>query len=279
MYASYYYVAGASATDVLNDIVAILTGTTDVNALSQSCDKSLTQIRTTYSQAGWTLVASPTSTRRVLSAPISTIPTRNKFVRLDVDNTAYLRLSVMRNYTTTEVGLYTATDVFQQRLNLTAGGRMDIYADSKTLLLFSYQSGSFGNSSVNGITGVVEVEKDASKIGHVVDLSYPVVCINPFLQITEVYNTSGTLQTTSWQSVSLSTKLSPTTFTYNNNNYAQIVPMYFAASPYCLDCLSDVFFIPNNYGAIFDTLVWNNKTWVIWGGITNSGQRTIVPYG
>lgn len=278
MYASYYYVAGASATDVLNDIVAILTGATDVNALSQSCDKSLTQIRTTYSQAGWTLVASPTSTRRVLSATISTIPTRNKFVRLDVDNTAYLRLSVMRDYTTTEVGLYTAADVYQQRLNLTAGGRMDIYADSKTLLLFSYQSGSFGNSNANGITGVVEVEKDASKIGYVVDLSYPVVYIFPTPLTTEIYNTSGTLQT-SWQNTTFSTKRSPSTFTYNNNNYTQIVPMYFTVFAYCLDCLSDVFAIPNSYGAIFDTLVWNSKTWVIWGAITNSGQRTIVPYG
>lgn len=278
MYASYYYVAGASATDVLNDIVAILTGTTDVNALSQSCDKSLSQIRATYNQAGWTLVASPTSTRRVLSAPISTIPARNKFVRLDVDNTAYLRLSVMRDYTTTEVGLFTPSDNYQQRLNLTAGGRMDIYADSKTLLLFSYQSGSFGNSGVNGITGVVETEKDASKIGYVVDLSYPVVCINPPSTTTEVYNTSGTLQT-SWWNASFSTKRTPTTFTYNNNNYTQIVPIYFTIFAYCLDCLSDIFRLPDNYGAIFDTLVWNNKTWVIWGAITSPGQRTIVPYG
>lgn len=44
MNAKYTYVAGATAANILADLVAILTGETNVNNLSASCNKPFTTI-------------------------------------------------------------------------------------------------------------------------------------------------------------------------------------------------------------------------------------------
>lgn len=55
MYARYNYLSTATAFDILQDIVLLLTGTTDVNLLSASCDKVNSFCLTTYNPAGWTI--------------------------------------------------------------------------------------------------------------------------------------------------------------------------------------------------------------------------------
>jgi len=55
MYARYNYSAAATLVNIINDMVAILTGTTDKATLSAGCDQTNTFILNTYSNAGWTL--------------------------------------------------------------------------------------------------------------------------------------------------------------------------------------------------------------------------------
>jgi hypothetical protein len=85
MYAQYVYKAGSTKANVLADIVALLTGTTNKALLSADCVQVNTEILTTESVAGWTLHDGAAGTNRViLSAPCEDA-VFTKYVGIDIN--------------------------------------------------------------------------------------------------------------------------------------------------------------------------------------------------
>ena len=85
MYTVYRYSSGAEEQDILDDIVAILTGETDVSYLSSSCDKPNTTITSTVA-AGWAVhdiaPGYATGVGCVIKAPVADDATAFKYVGL-----------------------------------------------------------------------------------------------------------------------------------------------------------------------------------------------------
>lgn len=81
MYAKLQISGTATAAQVVTDIVAVLTGTTDVNALSAQIVKANSQI-ISMDPAGWTLVGDYLTTGKVLSAPVADNASQYKYVAI-----------------------------------------------------------------------------------------------------------------------------------------------------------------------------------------------------
>lgn len=87
MYAKLQISGTATAAQVVTDIVAVLTGTTDVNALSAQIVKANSQIIST-DPAGWTLVGDYLTTGKVLSAPVADNASQYKYVAIFTSGTS-----------------------------------------------------------------------------------------------------------------------------------------------------------------------------------------------
>src|SRR5574343_619720 len=87
MYAKLQISGTATAAQVVTDIVAVLTGTTDVNALSAQIVKANSQIIST-DPAGWTLVGDYLTTGKVLSAPVADNAAQYKYVAIFTSGTS-----------------------------------------------------------------------------------------------------------------------------------------------------------------------------------------------
>lgn len=97
MYAKYSIASNASVNQVYEDLKKLLTGTTDKNLLSASCDVSNTEISTAYTTAGWEYITDSVSHDQANSVTSTTLtsPTKlfysstaNKFV-VATGSTAY----------------------------------------------------------------------------------------------------------------------------------------------------------------------------------------------
>lgn len=87
MYAKLQISGTATAAQVVTDLVAVLTGTTDVNALSAQIIKANSQIIST-DPAGWTVVGDYLTTGKVLSAPVADNASQYKYVAIFVSGTS-----------------------------------------------------------------------------------------------------------------------------------------------------------------------------------------------
>ena len=88
MFAKYSYLAGITAAQLLADLVALCTGTTDPAALSAGCDKPNTVIMAGITPAGWSVFDAAAGTNKVcITAPCKEEPARLKYVVIDT-NTA-----------------------------------------------------------------------------------------------------------------------------------------------------------------------------------------------
>jgi len=147
MFARYNYIAGSTVANIMADIVAILTGTTDKNTLSASCDKTNTYIYNTYTNAEWILHDASAGTNQVvLKGARFDDPTNYEYALLDFDTVASkfgVKLYETWNETThtgTNVA-YVSTNLssntgFYQRINTSAGGSTIIYANKGRCILF-----------------------------------------------------------------------------------------------------------------------------------------------
>ena len=166
MYSVYKYNNGATQANVLADVVAILTGTTDVSTLSASCDKVNSTVLTTWATAGWLMHdATPgTANSAVLKAPISDNPGQFKYLWLST-NTANAFISVLyeswnaTSHTGTNPTSYDSTAGYTQRVNYAyaSGGFIYISSSENHALFHTYSSGNaIGTSNTLGPTGCVD---------------------------------------------------------------------------------------------------------------------------
>ncbi len=270
MYASYFYNAGATATDVMNDIVAILTGETDVNNLSQSCDKTQTQIKVDYSPSGWNLEGRPSANRVVLSSPHTQDQTRKKLLVLDSStfSSGYLKVGSAKGYSSA-TGLtspYFLPSSNCPKVDLTNGGRLEIYADPKIVLFFSYTGGTFSDWS-----GVCELSLTPYD-----NKGWAIVKDGGFY-VAEATDWSGTTQ--SWFSGAYLRFIGREARLDNS----VVEATRFLVSHYNLKVLSEVpsvYELPDGFGAIFDTIVFpDGKTYVIWSNDGGTQERAAIPWG
>lgn len=262
MYASYYYVAGAVLAEVLNDVLALLTGETDVNNLSPSCDKTQTVIDASI-PAGWTLAGWEGTDRAVLTAPHSQDSTLTKYAVLSKETAGGLRIGSAKGFDgTTLSNPSIALSNYTLDLDLTNGGRLDIFAEGKSFGLLGYAGGTVESASM-----FLELEKKAD---------YPVLPYgyvpsgSNYIYVTDRKRIStGTVYTT-WSPVLLS-------FIFAPRNLGGKVEL---AKPFLYDqnyaffnfVTSEIYRIPDGYGALFDTLTFNGYEFVVW----KLGSRQII---
>lgn len=161
MYAKYEYNSGATQANILADLVLILTGTTDVNSLSASCNKTNSTITATVA-AGWTVHdASAGSGKQVLKAAYVDDGSKFKYAELTVtaseiqlhgnetwDNSAH-------TYTNK-----TANTSYYQRWSSSNIGRVYIFASARFIALATEYSTYYGDSTYGGMSMLCEMSRE-----------------------------------------------------------------------------------------------------------------------
>ncbi|MFZ5531484.1 MAG: hypothetical protein ACOY4U_10620 [Pseudomonadota bacterium] len=165
MFARYNYKAGSTLANVIADIVAILTGTTNVNSLSADCDTANSLILNTYANASWVVHDSAAGTnKQVLKGARFDDGTSYEYLMLDFNTSGYVIMLMYETWNATthagtnvsSAGSWSSTTI-HQRLNLTAGGSMIIYANAgKCCFMQSNIPAGIGASNANEWTGVFQ---------------------------------------------------------------------------------------------------------------------------
>ncbi|ALG67867.1 hypothetical protein [Beggiatoa leptomitoformis] len=160
MRTKYTYSASATLAHVHADIIAILTGETDVNNLSASCNKASSSILTTISTAGWSVHDSSTGTtnKTIIKAPHADNASNYKYVEI-YSQTSSLTVTLWEAWNeTTNAGTNQSTAVTQP-LNLTSGGSVYIWANPRYLVMASEIGASWGNSQNSGVVPIFELSR------------------------------------------------------------------------------------------------------------------------
>lgn len=163
MYAVYSYVAGATQANVLADIVAILTGTTNPASLSAACDTANTSITATVA-AGWTVHDAAFATnKQVIKSAYVDNPSQFKYAVLDHSNSGYLQLFIAEdvNSTThvaTNLSGNAAATAYQPR-NGTAAGKFHLWSSARFMAIAAEIPLNFGAVSNGGPTVVAEMSR------------------------------------------------------------------------------------------------------------------------
>lgn len=161
-YLKYTYTSSATAAQILADVVLFLTGTTDVADFSASCDDANSEIDVSVDAAGWTVHdASAGTNAQVLKALVAGSASQYKYLKIDTNSAGYIKLS---GYETWSATAHTGTNLcynsdstsYCQRLNVAAGGRLDIRANVHCCWAFSFQGGAYGSSAGTSPSGILE---------------------------------------------------------------------------------------------------------------------------
>ena len=161
MYAKYEYNAGATQANVLADLVLICTGTTDVNSLSASCNKTTTTITSTVA-AGWTVHdASASATSQVIKAPYTDNGSAYKYFQIVSGASSFS----FAGYETWDSGTHTGTNKnptstsnISQYFSTSEAGRFYIFASARFVALIGEYSTNYGSSN-SGITVCAEFSR------------------------------------------------------------------------------------------------------------------------
>ncbi|MBF0340358.1 MAG: hypothetical protein HQL95_05270 [Magnetococcales bacterium] len=169
MFATYNYSANGTQQNVLDDLIAILTGETNANNLSATCNKGATSITATI-PAGWTLHdASAGTVTKVIKAPLADDTTRFKYVGIIADNggSGALQTNVWEawdavNHAGTNKAYGSDVSNSSQRMSQTSAGKLLVsgtvylFASARYLLLCSNVNGNWGSPINNGPSGCFE---------------------------------------------------------------------------------------------------------------------------
>ena len=162
MYTTYAYIAGATAANILADVVLLLTGTTNKATLSASCSQAGTSIDASVSVAGWTVYdASAGTNAQCLRAPVADNGSQYKYLVIDTNSAGYI---LQKGYETWNSGTHAGTNLiydsdvvgYSQRLLVASGGTLYISANVRHCFMWSLQGGVYGSSTIQGPTGILE---------------------------------------------------------------------------------------------------------------------------
>ncbi len=212
MYCQYHYDQGTDPNAILPDLIAVLTGETNVTNLT-ACNQANTTITAT-TPAGWTLVddATGTANQYILSAPHVDNPSNLKYAAVEMPRTGsvnnyygYLRLFAYESWDATEhSGTNRAGEEngYYQMLSQPHGGIVHLWASERFILVVCEYDGRWGDISYGGVNGIIE----CSRIIPWNNTDYPSfasvnfgACFSPsytdFVFMTKIQTFTGTTQT------------------------------------------------------------------------------------
>jgi len=288
MYASYYYSASSTAANILADVVAILTGETNKANLSASCDQTNTNISAAVTVAGWSVYdASAGTNAQCLLAAVADNASQYKYMVLDTNTANYLKMFVYEDWnssthTGTNVTTYAGSTSYSQRVNVTSGGRLEIYATVRCCLMFSFQSNVWGSSSGSSWTGIVERTRKSP--WDTVANGYP-----PFMFINGItvsyeprtLSATGTDLTATGAvtylghplGIAAGTPQAPPSNVIpidSDKNLGHMFLPICATNPLTghfggdISSLCDIYLTTHNYGSTYDTILNNSSEYIIW---------------
>ncbi len=161
MYAKYAYTNSATMDQILDDVVLILTGTTNPASLSASCDTANTEILTTYSTSPWTVWDDVSATQQILRVEMDDDTGVYKYVGInhDADQLAFSIAEDWNNVAHTGTNEIAVDYTYHgQGFQITSGGYLHIYG-SQYAIVFMHESaaGLLGNNVGNASYGSVGV--------------------------------------------------------------------------------------------------------------------------
>jgi hypothetical protein len=302
MYAIYTYKSTATAAQVVADVVAIVTGTTDVSTLSDSCDKPASSI-TSVIPAGWELHDASAGTNAIcVKAPLADDITKYKYVVLDTNTSGYIYTKVYETWnasTHTGTNLCYTSDVntYSQKVSLTAGGRIYIAASVRALNVLGEYGTTYGSSSSGyAWSGCCE----RSRIGpwDTVAKGFPPFFFNAGLAGGNFHYAPRLLKYDNTTLVGASAPLTnsyilpvsgtrPTTYKIVDDSGTQITPLLpiYVTAYTTMNCpignvsgVSDVWIIPDSTAAHGDVLQVGSSIYICFKG-TNTGAIRIAVRG
>ena len=148
MFTRYDYKAGAIAVNVVNDIVALLTGTSDKTLLSVDCVQASTVIINdgVTRPAGWSLWDAAAGVRSVGVRALNYDGSTYKYVVVSHNNTTTLFVKLYESWNaTTHVGVNLAvgSDITGTTVNLALGGTLFISASARIITTLGVISGVY----------------------------------------------------------------------------------------------------------------------------------------
>lgn len=90
MFAAYSFYSGSSAANILADVVALLTGTTNKTLLSAACNKAASSIVNSYDSAGWVMHDAAAGTNRVVLSSACADGSTTKYLIIEATTDGYL---------------------------------------------------------------------------------------------------------------------------------------------------------------------------------------------
>lgn len=197
MHAFYEYNIGVNAADVLNDVVKILTGTTDKTQLSVACKQPSTSILSTV-PAGWVVhddggavgvsvmlastidISNFNGTQAQLDASVAAGRTslNSKFMMVSVASAGYLLLRPCEYSTTARAMVNECfnanASAYGQRIYIADGGMIRINASARHCVMYACNKAmnNYGTEFTGSPTGVFERTRRA--VWDVSDNGYPV---------------------------------------------------------------------------------------------------------
>jgi hypothetical protein len=181
MFALYKHQGAIILDDILNDIMLILTGETDINNLSGTCDPSVSYIKTDISTSPWTLWDDHNGTEKILRVEQSDDSGRYKYIGLKhnsgITSSARIAFTVMESW---DNGAHTGTnelaaDYDKQKMGVylaqppsAFGNHIYIYASEFALIIMAVKYdndfGDEGGDATYGSTGIWECSRDAASM-------------------------------------------------------------------------------------------------------------------
>jgi len=288
MYTSYVYNTGITAANLLNDVVALLTGETDKNNLSASCNKTLTDINVSARVAGWTIHdASAGTNAKCLKAPIRDNPSQFKYVVIDTNSAGYLMTKLYETWNdVTHTGTNIATDSnstsYSQPWSAAYPGRIEISASIRHMFFYGISNGYWGCVGATCPNGIFERTRlspwDTVENGYLPALYY---AQGNSASECRILGINGDV-TSSSASVTLSNPFStgiPELRTCTANKF---ITEHVMAPFYCsnktighyggdISMLCDIYLVTNNAGTHkLDIIVYNGNEYIVWADATTN---------
>lgn len=170
MYTKYKYIAGATFSQIFNDVYLILGGETNKANLSASCDQSLTEIISIVASP-WVKFDDVSATKKVLRLEIADDSGVFKFVSLNGVSSIYIRLSAAASWNeiahtgTKETPL---NDKISMGTLVSPGGTLHIAArQTFFIIMHEGSTGIFGDAAGDpsyGSIGCFEITRDAPNL-------------------------------------------------------------------------------------------------------------------
>lgn len=279
MFAAYSYNSGISQANFLSDVVAIITGETDVNNLSSGCNKAASSILTTYSTSGWTVHDSAAASNRVVVKAPCADGVKTKYVILDTQTAGVLYHGGAETWdAATHSGTnYLAGSSFTNITELNPGfsttaGTMFIYANAQNIIISFKTTGSMIGVSAPAIeftrdSSIANVSKGypcwgscGGSYGFVftpriksMSASGDVTASSARFYLSSLFNVGGSIQGVGRDETeaTIISTLPPYSAFINNNIYFGSINI-------------DALFTHSSIGSELDEMVVNSKTYIRW---------------